>query len=293
MDLLRLRIFVAIAETGSATAAAEQVHLSQPAVSRNLRLLEEQLGVDLFDRVGRGLTLNAAGRSLLPRAKNILETVDEAKKSTKEAAERDFFDLRIGTVDSVATYLFPDVVSELHEAYPELDIKFYTKRTNELIDDVRSDELDAVIVAYSGDPPVEHTHEIGRYDLQFYGRRDRFPNLGDVETEEGLQDYPIVQLTPKPGQPTLIRDDTTSFALAGSLATIKALVVGGFGVGSLLHFMVEEEEREDLVRAAVPHDPDCGVFLARSPMWSGEVELEILETLVESLRETYPAPPDS
>lgn len=293
MDLERLRIFVAIAESGSATAAAERVHLSQPAVSRNLRLLEEDLGTDLFDRAGRGLALNAAGRALLPRARNILESVDEAKKTTKDAAERDFFDLRIGTVDSVGTYLFPEVVSQLHDTFPELELKFYTKRTNELIDDVRNDVLDAVIVAYSGAPPVEHTHEIGRYDLQFYGRRDRFPDLSKVDGEDQLQDYPIVQLTPKPGQPTLIRDDTTSFALAGSLATIKALVLGGFGVGSLLHFMVEGAEHDQLVRANVPHDPDCGVYLARSPMWQGEVESDILETLVSNLRSVYPDPPDN
>jgi len=293
MDLLRLRIFVAIAESGSATEAANRVHLSQPAVSRNLRLMEENLGVELFDRVGRGLTLNAAGRALLPRARKILDAVDDAKRTTKDAAERDFFDLRVGTVDSVATYLFPEIVPELRETFPELELKFYTERTNALLDDVRDDALDAVVVAHSGDPPVEHTREIGRYDLQFYGRRDRFPDLEAVEDEQQLREYPIVQLTPKPGQPTLIRDDTTSFALAGSLATIKALVLGGFGVGSLLHFMVDDDEREQLVRASVPHDPDCGLYLARSPAWEGEAESAILETLADALRANYPEPPDS
>ena len=292
MEILRLEIFVAIAETGSATAAAKRVHLSQPAVSRNLRLLEENLGVDLFDRQGRGLVLNAAGRALLPRAETILESVDAATKATKDAAERDFFDLRIGTVDSVATYLFPPVVESLHEEFPELELKFYTKRTSDLIDDVRHDDLDAVIIAYSGRPPVDQTANIGPYDLQFYGRRDRFPDLDTVETEDGLQDYPIVQLTPKPGQPTLIRDDTTSFALAGSLATIKALVLGGFGVGSLLHFMVDPDERDQLVRANVPHDPDCGVYLATSPNWGGGAEDEITDALVDQLRTVYPEPPD-
>ena len=293
MELVRLEIFVAVAESGSATAAAKQVHLSQPAVSRNLRLLEENLGVELFDRKGRGLVLNAAGRALLPRAKQILAQLDAAEKITKDAAERDFFDLRIGTVDSVATYLFPEVVESLRGEFPELELKFYTKRTTELIDDVRADDLDAVIVAYSGEPPVERTHEIGRYDLQFYGRSDRFSQLSEVDDEEGLQEYPIVQLTPKPGQPTLIRDETTSFALAGSLATIKAMVLGGFGVGSLLHFMVDDEERRRLVRASVPHDPDCGVYLAVSPNWEGEAEEAIVSSLVEYLRATYPEPPSA
>lgn len=291
MELSRLRIFVAIAETGSATAAAERVHLSQPAVSRNLRLLEENLGVDLFEREGRGLVLNASGRALLPRAKRILADLDEAKKSTKDAAERDFFDLRLGTVDSIATYLFPQIVEPFQSAFPELEIKFYTKRTASLLDDLRRDDLDAAIVAYSGRPPLDRASKIGPYDLQFYGRTTHFPELSEIEAEAQLQEYPIVQLTPKPGQPTLIRDDTTSFALAGSLATIKALVMQGFGVGSLLHFMIEPDERERLTRARVPHDPDCGVFVVPSPNWSGRVEDEIISTLVTTLQNVYPSPP--
>lgn len=291
MDLSRLRIFVAIAETGSATAAAERVHLSQPAVSRNLRLLEENLGVDLFDREGRGLVLNASGRALLPRAKRILADLDEAKQSTKNAAERDFFDLRLGTVDSIATYLFPHIVKPFQSEFPELEIKFYTKRTASLLDDLRRDDLDAAIVAYSGRPPLDRASKIGPYDLQFYGRTTHFPDVSEIEAEDQLQEYPIVQLTPKPGQPTLIRDDMTSFALAGSLATIKALVMQGFGVGSLLHFMIEPEERELLTRARVPHDPDCGVFVVPSPNWSGHVEDEIISTLVTNLQDVYPSPP--
>ncbi|MFB6263332.1 MAG: LysR family transcriptional regulator, partial [Bradymonadaceae bacterium] len=260
-------------------------------VSRNLKLLEENIGTDLFDREGRGLVLNAAGRALLPRAKTILEELETAKRETKDAAERDFFDLRIGTVDSVATYLFPQVVEELLDEFPELELKFYTKRTGELIDSVREDELDMVIVAYSGEPPVEHAAKIGRYDLQFYGREDRFPDLTEVTGEDALQNYPIIQLEPLPGQPSLVREDTSSFAMAGSLATIKALVLGGFGVGSLLHFMVDGDERERLVRAQVPHDPDCGVFVARSPNWTGEVETAIGDELVDALRGVYPSPP--
>ncbi len=291
MDLLRLEIFVAIAEAGSATEAAERVHLSQPAVSRNLGQLEEQLGVDLFDRVGRGLALSPAGRALLPKARAILESVDEAREITREAAERDFFDLRVGSVDSIATYLFPRVVEPLGAAFPALEIKFYTKRTSKLLDDVRADQLDIVLVAHSGPPPVEHSFEIGRYDLQFYGHREHFPELGDVETERNLQEYPIVQLTPQPGQPTLIGEETSSFALAGSLATIKALVLGGFGVGSLLHFMLDADEREQLVRARVPHDPDCRLYAVRSPHWSSETQRAITQRLVEGLEAIYPDSP--
>lgn len=291
MNLLHMKVFVAVADTGSATAAAEQVHLSQPAVSRNIKALEESLGAKLFDRSGRGLQLNAAGRAMLPEARRILSSIEEAKRSARAAAERDFFDVRVGTVDSVATYLFPEAVPHLREAYPGLELKFYARRTSELLDGVNDGTFDVVLVAYSGDPPADHVAKIGRYDFQFYGAADHFPGLTDVTREEQLQQFPIVQLTPKPGQPTLIKEDTTSFALTNSLATIKALVLGGFGVGSLLHFVVEPEQRESLVRARVPHDPDCAVYAVRSDEWTGPTAEAIFETLVERLRELYPEPP--
>lgn len=78
--------------------------------------------------------------------------------------------------------------------------------------------------------------------------------------------------------------------MAGSLATVKSLVLGGFGVGSLLHFMLSDEERDTLVCAGVPHDPDCHLYLVRAPRWRGEAEDAIGERLVASLRDVYPEP---
>lgn len=288
MEIGELEIFVAVADAGTVTAAARQVHLTQPAVSRRIQQLEADLGVELFDRRSRGMTLTPAGRALMARAQGLLEEVERIERQTRRAADQSYFDLRIGTVDSVATYLFPQVVEPMRNTFPDLELKFFTGRTVSLFERIRGGELDVVIAAYSGPPPFDATDEIGHYDLQFYGRRDRFPDLKDVTTEAGLRPFPIVQLEPLPGQPSLVGDDTRSFAMAGSLATIKSLVLGGFGVGSLLHFMLSDDEREHLVRAGVPHDPDCRLYLVRAEQWSGDAEDDIADTLLAALRDTYP-----
>jgi DNA-binding transcriptional LysR family regulator len=288
MDIEKLELFLAVVEAGTVTAAAKKVHLTQPAVSRNIQQLEQDLGVPLFDRGSRRMTLTAAGRALHARATGLLDVVRRTERETRRAAERAFFDLRVGTVDSVATYLFPDVVGPLRSAFPELEIKLFTDRTRALLDRLEQGELDAVIAAYSGAPPFADVYRIGTYDLQFYGRSDLFPTLAEVTTERELQEFPIVQLSPLPGQPTLITNETTSFALATSLATIKSLVLGGFGVGSLLSFTLTEAERQRLVRAQVPHDPDCALYLITSPDWSGQTETEITTTLVDALVGAYP-----
>ncbi len=287
MDIEKLELFLAVVDAGTVTAAAKNVHLTQPAVSRNIQQLEEELGVSLFDRGSRRMTLTAAGRALHARSPVLLEAVRRTERETRRAAERAFFDLRVGTVDSVATYLFPDVVGPLKSVFPELEIKFFTDRTRALLDRLGHGELDAVIAAYSGAPPFADYHRIGTYDLQFYGRSDLFSQLAEVTTEKELQEFPIVQLKPLPGQPTLITSETRSFALASSLATIKSLVLGGFGVGSLLNFTLTEAERRQLVRAKVPHDPDCALYLITSPDWSGDTETQITSTLVDALMGAY------
>ena len=114
-----------------------------------------------------------------------------------------------------------------------------------------------------------------------------------IGARTNLQDGTVIHVTHDSrfcpgGQPTLIGDDMPSFALAQSLATVKSLVMGGFGVGSLLHFMLDADDREVLVRAKVPHDPDCGVYLVASDSWTSEVEDDIRREMVAALRGAFP-----
>lgn len=81
MDLANLNAFIAIAETGSFSEAGERLHLTQPAVSKRIAGLEQQLGVRLFDRLGREIGLTQAGRALLPRAYQILNVLDDTRRA--------------------------------------------------------------------------------------------------------------------------------------------------------------------------------------------------------------------
>src|SRR5262245_39462356 len=152
MDLERLSHFLRIVEAGSLSAAAHRVHLTQPALSRNLRLLEEELGTPLFLRQGRGLVLTAAGRALVPRARVLLDEADAVARDVGRTAERDYHDLRLGAVDSVATYLLPGVLTRLQEAFPRLAVKLVVGRTASLLDRLRGGALDLAVVAHSGPP---------------------------------------------------------------------------------------------------------------------------------------------
>ncbi|GMV39822.1 MAG: hypothetical protein AMXMBFR64_15380 [Myxococcales bacterium] len=291
MNLDRLDQFVRIVDTGSMSAAARAVHLTQPALSRSLKLLEEELGAPLFLREGRRLVPTAAGRALLPRARAVLAQVAALAKDVEQAAERDYHDLRIGTVDSVATWLLPRAIPALLDAFPGLRVKLHTARTAALLERLEAGTLDVALVAWSG-PPQPRAAAVGPYQLRFWGRADRFASLADATTEEQVQVHPIVEIEPQPGQPTMVPEHAETFALANSLASVKALVLEGFGVGALLDFMLTPEERARLVCAPIGHDPDCALWVLPSPAWSGDAPSRIEEALASSLRRVLDTPAD-
>src|SRR5262245_53825158 len=131
MNLDRLEVFLRIVETGSMSAASRSLHLTQPALSHSLRLLEGELGTPLFERRGRGLILTAAGRALEPRARALVDESRRLARDVSHAAAQRYYDLRLGAIDSVATYLVPRLVEKLRRAFAELHVKLFTARTPE------------------------------------------------------------------------------------------------------------------------------------------------------------------
>jgi DNA-binding transcriptional LysR family regulator len=289
VNLERVSIFVRIVESGSLSAAAKRVHLSQPALSRNLKLLEEELGVALFSRVGRRLVLTAAGRALQARAPALLASAEGVGLVVSRSAERDYFDVRVGAVDSVITYLFPEVVEHLRTAFPGLALKLTVARSLPLLERIRHNTLDLAVVASSGPPPEIRSRAVGRYELRYYGRADRFPELATAKSMAELDRFPTVQIEAGPGQPVVVPDPALSCAVASNVASVKGLVLAGFGVGDLPDFVLTPEERASLCAARFKLDPDCGLFVAISEAWKGTVEERIEGALTEALAQSLGA----
>ncbi|MET0791926.1 MAG: LysR family transcriptional regulator [Polyangiaceae bacterium] len=264
MNLERIELFLKIVDTGSVSAAGREANLTQPAVSRSLKLLEEEIGADLFDRQGRGLLLTAAGRALIPHARQLVQDSERARVQVQRAAKDAYFDLRVGSVDSLGTHVLPACLTRLQSSHPDLKLKLWMARTQSLIERVERGTLDLAFVAYSG-PPPENALRVGTYSMKYYGLRTRFPELASLSSELELKRLPIVEIEALPGQPTLINADADTFAVTQNLSAVKALVLAGLGVGQMLPFMLSEAERASLSCAdSVQHDPDCGIYAVRS-----------------------------
>jgi DNA-binding transcriptional LysR family regulator len=281
MNLERIELFLKIVDTGSVSGAGRESNLTQPAVSRSLKLLEEEMGADLFDRQGRGLLLTAAGRALIPCARQLLRDSERARLQVQRAAEDAYFDLRVGAVDSLGTHVLPGCLSWLQAEHHELRLKLWMGRTQTLLERVERGTLDLAFVAYSG-PPSERATRVGTYGLKYYGQRARFAAIATLTSELELRRLPVVEIEALPGQPSLIHADADAFAITQNLSAVKALVMAGLGVGQLLPFMLSDDERRALVCAEhLQHDPDCGVYAVRSFRALSEQETKIHDALIE------------
>ena len=126
MDTQNLRAFLLVAENGSFSQAAEKLHLTQPAVSKRIALLEEQLGAGLFDRIGRNVSLTEAGAALLPHAKSVQRELEAAERSVRDLAGDVAGQLRLATSHHIGLHRLPPVLSRFSREFPgvQIDIDF-------------------------------------------------------------------------------------------------------------------------------------------------------------------------
>jgi DNA-binding transcriptional LysR family regulator len=138
VDLRQLEIIRAIAETGSFTAAGEKLHVSQSAISRQILLLEEELGETVFHRIGRRIRITPAGEALLQLSHRVFQHLQETVTQISEKQESLRGTLRLVGGMTVCLYVFPTLLSEVRRVHPNLDLKVTVGSTERSIAMLRS-----------------------------------------------------------------------------------------------------------------------------------------------------------
>jgi LysR family hydrogen peroxide-inducible transcriptional activator len=147
LTLRQLRYFEALARHGHFGRAAEACSISQPALSMQIRDLEEALGTELFERSARQLRLTGFGEEFALRVKDILRAVDELGDLARGADDKLAGRLRIGIIPTVAPYLLPRILRNLTRLHPGLDLHVRETVTPKLIQELSEGRLDTAIVA--------------------------------------------------------------------------------------------------------------------------------------------------
>jgi DNA-binding transcriptional LysR family regulator len=146
MELRDLRYFVAIAQHGTVSRAAEQLHVSQPALSEQIRKLEDELGTPLFTRTSRGVLLTDAGEAFLPHARSVLAQADAAVESVHLVAHGLVGTLSLGFIDSAALAILPPLIHRFSDRYPNVKLRLRELGTRQQLEAIEQGEIDLGIV---------------------------------------------------------------------------------------------------------------------------------------------------
>ena len=257
LDLNRLRVLAAVARHGSVTAAAQELHYSQPSVSHHIARLEAETGAQLFQRVGRGIRLTEAGQVLAERATEILGRVESASAELDAHVGLSAGRVRVAVFGSALVALMPEVSAELASRHPGLRLDLVDTHPPEAIEMLRAGEVDlAIVFRYDEtepDPPgirLTHVQDDPTYLLTPDDRgtiaehRDGRWVAGCVRCREHL-----VELCDREGFAPEVSFTTDD------MVGIQALVAAGMGVATIPGLALRAHRNPDINAYEIPGAP--------------------------------------
>ncbi|WP_191833421.1 LysR family transcriptional regulator [Pseudomonas fluorescens] len=145
MDVVQLKTLIHVAELGSLSKAADRLNIAQPALSRQIRQLEKELGVYLFERHGRGMQITDAGKEVLQHATRIMDELEAIRSSVSGGHVSFRGAVAIGTTPTIAEIVTVPLVKRIREAHPDLSIRFSSAFSGYLLDWLQRGELELAI----------------------------------------------------------------------------------------------------------------------------------------------------
>ncbi|HEY9051572.1 MAG TPA: LysR family transcriptional regulator [Gammaproteobacteria bacterium] len=237
MELQNLQAFISVSETGSFSKAAEKLFITQPAVSKRISSLEQQLNVRLFDRIGKTVQLTEAGAALLPGSRRILAELEESRRIISNLSGHVSGPLKLGTSHHIGLHRLPEVLRSYIQQYPAVDLDIHFMDSEEALEAVHKGELEIAIATLPEKPLQNLTTEIIWHDPLTIAVGNLHPLAGQKSLKlKDLMIYPAIL----PSQSTFTRAllektfgiNTGMLKIAmetNYLETIKMLVSIGLG----------------------------------------------------------------
>jgi len=263
LELHQLQCFIAVLEEGGFKRATARLGITQPALSYQIKQLEEELGVQVFNRGPGGITPTEAGRVLVDHAHEVIATVREAHQAVRELSGGVTGEIRIGTIKCVGTYFLPYVLWEIRAKYPMVRPKILYRDSDDLIQALLANKLDVAVVPDA--PEDRRLSYRGVFEEQISlvsGLGHRFYGRPSVDLAE-LEDVQFVALSPQTPTGALIRRFLDKLGVSAvpavttdHIETVKRMVEAGMGVAFLPDMATSDDVGEDgqpgrLARSAI------------------------------------------
>ncbi len=241
MELRQLQYFVKVAQKEHVTRAAEELHVAQSAVSRQIHQLEQELGVDLFMQKGRNLQLTPVGQLFCKRVEIVLKDLERSVAEVHEFLDPERGEIRIGFPHSLGTNLIPSIVAEFRQLYPHVKFRFKQGSYPSLIKDVLAGEVDLAFISPFPEDDEQVSGDVLMTEELFAILPQNHPLAGEsVIRLEQLKDEKFVlfsqgySLRPIVWQACLQAGFKPQIAFeGGETDTIRGLVAAGMGVSLL------------------------------------------------------------
>lgn len=193
METQLLAAFVAVADTSSFSRAGEKIHLTQPAISKRIARLEDQLHCRLFDRIGRNINMTDAGRILLPNARNLLQQLEDTKQLIRDLSGAVSGNLRLAISHHIGLYRLPPVLKKFAHQYPEVALEIEFMDSEVAYEGVRQGDFELAVITLA---PQEHsrilTTELWSDRLQpVCARQHALTSVDDLDINK-LAGYPAI-----------------------------------------------------------------------------------------------------
>ncbi len=274
MKLQQLKYLLAIVDNGlNITAAAERLYTSQPGVSKQLKLLEEELGLQLFTRKGKSLGgITAAGKQVIERARVVMQEVENIRSLASDYYHEEEGTLSIATTHTQARYVLPEIIKEFRNRFPKVSLELHQGTSEQIADMVAANEIDFAIATGSRDL----FSDLLLVPSYHWDRKVLVPNNHELTaldrklTLDDLAEFPLVTYVFSFGGQSSLKRAFADEGLepdvvftARDADVIKTYVRMGLGVGIVASMAEDCDDKKDLTAIAAE-----GLF-PRSTTWIG------------------------
>jgi LysR family transcriptional regulator, hydrogen peroxide-inducible genes activator len=274
MEIHQLRYFVAVADEGSFSRAAAKVRVAQPSLSQQIRKLEAEVGQPLFDRLPRSVVLTEAGRCLMDYARQILASINDARRCVDELKGEIAGNLAVGAIPTIAPYVLPELVVTFQKHYPQVTLEIVEDVTSGITRRIEAGELDVAIASTCQQTPTLRRESLSAEPLLALLPEDHpmakkaLIELDDLKSQRFLLLHEMHCLSQQVNHLLESRRLRPEIALAGSqLTTIANMVAAAIGVSIVPQMMVKHQTTPGCVSLPfAPPVPERELNLLYNPL---------------------------